>query len=106
MAPAERPTRSPGSDFPEGGPGHEKGAVPFWSVDVGFRYLSAMEERVCSPAAPFDKGNPDHGKFRWEHPDAILVLEDYGKGGGVADGDFEKYRCPNCGHSWWEELPN
>jgi hypothetical protein len=40
------------------------------------------------------------------HPDAKEIDEDYGKGGGVADGDFVKYKCPHCNAEWWEELPN
>jgi hypothetical protein len=42
----------------------------------------------------------------WEHPDAIEIDEDYGKGGGVADGDYIRYECPHCGKKFWEELPN
>lgn len=42
----------------------------------------------------------------WQHPDAIEIDLDYGKGGGVADGDYIKYECPNCGKKFWEELPN
>ena len=34
------------------------------------------------------------------------VAEDYGKGGGVADGDYVQYACPHCLHKWWVELPN
>jgi len=45
-------------------------------------------------------------RTRWSHPDAISVDEDYGQGGGVADGDFEQYKCPHCEHKWWVELPN
>lgn len=51
------------------------------------------------------KGMTDKGGS-WYHPDAIEIDEDYGKGGGVVDGDYIKCKCPNCNKTWWEELPN
>lgn len=60
------------------------------------------EVHICTAENPWLIGM----KVRCQHPDAEEVDEDYGKGGGVADGDFVKYKCPHCGHSWWEELPN
>ena len=71
-----------------------------------FLYFRSMDSKICTAAAPFEPGNPEHSKFRWAHPDAIEIEEDYGKGGGVADGDFVKYKCPHCEHSFWIELPN
>lgn len=62
-----------------------------------------MERYTCTAERPYQSGLK---ASRWEHPDAEEIGEDYGKGGGVADGDFVKYRCPHCGHEWWEELPN
>jgi hypothetical protein len=61
-----------------------------------------MERQQCSKDNPYSK---DKGG-KWCHPDAEEIDEDYGKGGGVADGDYVKYKCPNCGHTWREELPN
>jgi len=59
---------------------------------------------LCTATSPMPNERPY--KSRWIHPDAICVDEDYGKGGGVADGDYEKYECPNCKHRYWVELPN
>jgi hypothetical protein len=60
------------------------------------------ERHICTAEKPYQEGMPG----RWEHPDAVEIDEDYGKGGGVADGDFIKYQCPHCKKSFWEELPN
>lgn len=49
---------------------------------------------------------PKNDNGRWQHPDAIEIDEDYGKAGGVADGDYVKYECPNCGKIFKVELPN
>lgn len=59
---------------------------------------------LCSAESPMPKDRPTNSK--WVHPDAEEVDEDYGKRGGVADGDFVKYCCPHCQHGWWVELPN
>ena len=59
---------------------------------------------LCNAEHPMPKQRPE--KSRWTHPDAKCIDEDYGKGGGVADGDYEKYECPHCKHKWWVELPN
>lgn len=59
---------------------------------------------LCNGENPMPKDKPKGS--RWTHPDAKSIDEDYGRGGGVADGDFEKYECPHCKHSWWTELPN
>lgn len=61
-----------------------------------------MERQKCTAENLYA---PEKGG-KWYHPDAEEIEEDYGRGGGVADGDFVKYKCPHCGHSWWEELPN
>lgn len=60
------------------------------------------DRNTCTKEAPYKPGMPG----RWQHPDAVLVGEDFGKGGGVADGDYEDYRCPNCGKEFSVELPN
>lgn len=65
-------------------------------TDENGRYL-------CSTLNPMPQVKPE--KSRWSHPDAIETEEDYGKGGGVADGDFVKSECPNCKFKW-SELPN
>lgn len=64
------------------------------------------DRKICTKESPYDPNNPDHQKNRWQHPDAVEIDEDYGKGGGVADGDYIKYQCPNCKHSFRVELPN
>lgn len=61
-----------------------------------------MERQTCSLENPY---TPEKGG-RWDHPDAIEINEDYGKGGGVADGDYIEYKCPICAHCFWVELPN
>lgn len=61
-----------------------------------------MERQICTAENPYaiEKGG------KWQHPDAIEIDEDYGKGGGVADGDFVQYECPHCKKKFWVELPN
>ena len=61
-----------------------------------------MERQICTKENPWNKEQ----QGRWQHPDAIEIDEDYGKGGGVADGDFVQYYCPNCNKKFWVELPN
>jgi len=61
-----------------------------------------MERQICTADNPWTKEKDG----RWQHPDAIEIAEDYGKGGGVADGDFVQYECPHCGKKFWCELPN
>ena len=61
-----------------------------------------MEIKTCTKDNPWKEG--DGGGY--EHPDAIEIDEDYGRGGGVADGDYIRYECPNCKLNFWEELPN
>lgn len=63
----------------------------------------SSERQVCTKESPMPE---DHPTGRWYHPDAIEIDEDYGKGGGVADGDFIRYECPHCKLKFWVELPN
>jgi len=72
-------------------------AVFIHPTDEHGRYL-------CNAEHPMPQQRPS--KSRWSHPDADEVAEDYGKGGGVADGDYIQYTCPHCLHKWWVELPN
>lgn len=65
-----------------------------------------MSRKVCTKENPYDRSNPEHQSARWEHPDAAEIDEDYGKGGGVADGDYVKYECPHCKKTFKCELPN
>jgi hypothetical protein len=58
--------------------------------------------QICTKKNPM----PPNAPGRWEHPDAEEIGEDYGPGGGVADGDYIDYKCPNCGIKFKEELPN
>jgi hypothetical protein len=60
--------------------------------------------RKCTKEDPWKKEEGSKGGV--EHPDAKEIGEDYGKGGGVADGDYITYKCPHCNHTWREELPN
>lgn len=66
--------------------------------------------KVCTKENPFVDVPVAHiggyEKIRWSHPDAVEIGEDYGKGGGVADGDYVTYKCPNCGKVFTVELPN
>lgn len=62
-----------------------------------------MIRNKCTKETPYKS---QEVKQRWEHPDAIEIGEDYGKGGGVADGDFIQYECPHCKLKFWVELPN
>lgn len=61
-----------------------------------------MERQICTYENPY---TPEKGGI-WGHPDAVEIDEDYGKGGGVADGDYVQYECPNCKKKFWVELPN
>ena len=61
-----------------------------------------QERNICTKDRPYV---PEAGG-RWQHPDAAEIDEDYGIGGGVADGDYIQYSCPNCGLKFWVELPN
>lgn len=64
-----------------------------------------MKRETCTRENPYSKER-DTPESRWEHPDADLVDEDYGKGGGVTDGDYYIYICPNCKLRFKVELPN
>lgn len=57
----------------------------------------------CTAENPWNK---DVKADKFMHPDAKEIEEDYGRGGGVADGDYVKMKCSHCGKEWWEELPN
>ncbi len=52
----------------------------------------------CTKETPWDqsKGTPV------DHVDAVETDEDSDFGGGEY---CVLVRCPNCGHSWWQELP-
>lgn len=65
-------------------------------------FYTFMERSICTKENPMPVGS----KERWEHPDAIYQGDDYGRGGGVADGDYEIYICPNCDKKFYVELPN
>lgn len=53
------------------------------------------ERQICTKDHPFCAEN-DKPEYRWSHPEAREIDEDYGKGGGVADGDYVKYECSIC----------
>lgn len=60
------------------------------------------KEQICTKESPM----PKEHSGGWQHPDAIELYADYGQGGGVADGDYIRYECPNCKKRFWVELPN
>lgn len=60
------------------------------------------DRNICTSDSPWSSDKTG----RWQHPEAIEIDEDYGKGGGVADGDYVQYECPNCKKKFWVELPN
>lgn len=60
------------------------------------------EKNICTKESPYKEGM----EGRWSHPDAVEIDEDYGRRGGVADGDYIKYECPYCSKKFWVELPN
>ena len=54
--------------------------------------------RICSPEFP----TPLPLQGRWEHTN---VVEDGEQENGWPGGDWQGYRCLDCGHRWREELP-
>lgn len=58
------------------------------------------DRQICSKENPY----PQDGVGYWQHPDAKIVSEEYnGLSGG---GDYLMYKCPNCGLSFYVELPD
>ena len=53
---------------------------------------------VCSPESPMPKG----AKGRWAHTNVVEVGD---QENGWPGGDYQWYRCTDCGHEWREELP-
>lgn len=60
------------------------------------------KKNICTEEHPY---TPD-SEGSWQHPKAKMISEDYGRGGGVADGDYETYECPICKKKFTVELPN
>lgn len=59
-----------------------------------------MDRQSCTKESPMPQGSPGF----WQHPDAHSVGEEYnGLSGG---GDYESYKCPNCGIRFRVELPD
>jgi len=58
------------------------------------------EIMTCSKEAPMPQGDARC----WQHPDAVDAGEEYyGLAGG---GNYDKYKCPNCGLIFRVELPD
>ncbi len=58
----------------------------------------ANERQECTQLNPMPKG----ATGRWCHDDVVEVGD---QEGGWPGGDWQRYRCNNCGHEWKEELP-
>lgn len=57
---------------------------------------------VCSTAMPYNRQY--HRDTRWQHPDAKHTGDDYGS--LASGGSYAYYKCPHCGQSWSEMLPD
>lgn len=63
-----------------------------------------MADIICTKDAPWDRvTRPERGKGRIVHPDAEEVPDSHR--GGWPAGDTITVKCPHCGTSWTEELP-
>jgi hypothetical protein len=56
------------------------------------------DRQLCCPESPMPKDAPG----RWEHTNVEEVGE---QENGWPGGDYQHYRCKDCGHVWEEELP-
>jgi len=56
------------------------------------------DRQLCSPESPMPQG----ANGRWEHTNVEEVGE---QKDGWPGGDYQEYRCKDCGHRWREELP-
>jgi len=85
---------------------HQEGNNANTVLDEAFSHPIDSEtgRYLCTKEHPMPSNKPP--KSRWTHPDSTCTGDDYGKGGGVADGDYERYECPHCKHKWFVELPN
>lgn len=75
--------------------GENEAVVP---TDTFFAALTRYTTRLCSPARPRPAGAPGS----WAHPLAREIGEQQD---GYPGGDIVTYRCPTCGTTWREELP-
>ncbi len=57
-----------------------------------------FKRHICTASDPW---SPEKC-VRAEHPDAVEIGDQVN---GWPGGDLQKYRCPHCGHTWTEELP-
>lgn len=60
--------------------------------------LGAFDATPLPPESPMPKG----AGGRWEHTN---VVEEGDQENGWPGGDYQGYRCTDCGHTWREELP-
>ena len=56
------------------------------------------DRQICSPESPMPKG----ACGRWAHTNVEEVGD---QEDGWPGGDYQGYRCLDCGHTWKEELP-
>ena len=57
--------------------------------------------QICTKERPMPRPIPEG--TRWSHPDAIETGQtDYQS----AYGSYDEYSCPNCGKTFWVELPD
>lgn len=64
---------------------------------------SQMADVECTAAKPWDRvTRPPRGEGRIIHPDAHEVGE---QEDGYPGGDIITMKCPHCGVTWREELP-
>jgi hypothetical protein len=69
---------------------------------VGFDHPTHGETDiyVCSPERPMPAERP--AGSRWAHTNVEEVGE---QEDGWPGGDWQRYRCRDCGHTWGAELP-
>lgn len=53
---------------------------------------------LCSPAKPMPQG----ADGRWAHTNVQTIGDD----GDFSTGqEYDRKRCKDCGHEWWQEVP-
>lgn len=59
-----------------------------------------MNRQQCTKENSMPKG----AKGQWEHDNVTEIADDYGSLG--EGGSYIKYRCNNCQHEFWVQLPD
>lgn len=58
------------------------------------------QNNICTKENPYREG----AEGKWIHPEAQLVYAEYDS---LANGgSYDRYECPNCGVSFWVQLPD